>query len=391
MSKKRTLHNFFGAASTTPVKKPRVDQPVSTEAAGQNGHDIQQEDSTPSAPPSIHPTYPFPIASLSESLASTLSFSPYDEGTTITDAPDLDLLYHHPYIPPQGASAFFKHLRTSLPFYRVIYTIKRGPTETVINTPRYTTVFGIDDTAIFSSPTDTATGATSILDAKTKKPLPPKTYSCQPRPIPECLDVLRRLTEASTGEKFNFCLVNYYATGADSISYHSDDERFLGPLPSIASFSLGGTRDFLLRHKPPPTTATPSPENDAIQVAHAKPRKYELSSGDMILMRGKTQGCWLHSIPQRTGKAAEKQGGRINITFRRAMVRGGTENYYKYNVGTGPVYVWDDIGQEMVLWKREEGDVASTNGNGVKKEEGDAAGPKEEEVKKEEMSAQAEQ
>jgi len=196
--------------------------------------------------------------------------------------------------------------------------------------------------------------------------------------------VLRRLTEASTGEKFNFCLVNYYATGADSISYHSDDERFLGSLPSIASFSLGGMRDFLLRHKPAPTTATPSPEHDAIQAAHAKPRKYELSSGDMILMRGKTQGCWLHSIPKRTGKASEKQGGRINITFRRAMVRGGTENYYKYNVGTGPVYVWDDVGQEMVLrkdaFKKEEGDAASVDGQGVKKEEGNAVGLKKEEV-----------
>ena len=59
------------------------------------------------------------------------------------------------------------------------------------------------------------------------------------------------------------------------------------------------------------------------------------------------------------GKAAEKQGGRINITFRKAMVRGGTENYYRYNVGTGPVYVWDETSQEMVPWK-----------GGVKKEEG---------------------
>lgn len=380
MSKKRTLHNFFGATSQI-AKKPRIDSsPAAT--SEQTTYRIQQEeDTTYSIAPSIHPTYPFPIASLTDSLASTISFSPYDEGKTIADAPDLDLLYHHPYIPPQGASAFFKHLRSSLPFYCVIYTIKRGPTETVINTPRYTTVFGLDDTAIFSSPSNPNTGATSLLDAKTRKPLPTKTYSCQPRPIPECLDVLRRLTEASTGEKFNFCLVNYYATGADSISYHSDDERFLGPLPSIASFSLGGTRDFLLRHKPPPTTAIPSPENDAIQAAHAKPRKYELSSGDMVLMRGKTQGCWLHSIPKRTGKAAEKQGGRINITFRKAMVRGGTENYYKYNVGTGPVYVWDETAQEMVLWKgvakKDGGDQATV------KQEADHVPNQQEDVKQE--------
>ena len=40
--------------------------------------------------------------------------------------------------------------------------------------------------------------------------------------------------------------------GTHSISYHSDDERFLGPLPTIASLSLGGSRDFYMRHKEHP-------------------------------------------------------------------------------------------------------------------------------------------
>lgn len=69
-----------------------------------------------------------------------------------------------------------------------------------------------------------------------------------------------------------------------------------------------------------------------------------------MLMRGPTQANWLHSIPKRTGKN-EKDGGRINITFRRAMVKAGTDNYYNYNVGNGSVYVWDKSGKEMVLWK----------------------------------------
>jgi len=164
-----------------------------------------------------------------------------------------------------------------------------------------------------------------------------------PRPLPKCLDALRRSTEAATGCKFNFCLVNYYASGADSIAYHSDDERFLGPLPAIASFSLGATRDFLMKHKPipPRDTAPPLPET--------KPIKFAFASGDMILMRGQTQANWLHSIPKRTGKNTD-DGGRINITFRRAMVKGGTENYYNYNVGKGPVYKWNESRREMQLW-----------------------------------------
>ena len=185
-----------------------------------------------------------------------------------------------------------------------------------------------------------------VVDANTgKKVEKEKNYSkYPPRPIPKCLDDLRVSTEAATGCKFNFCLVNYYASGSDSISYHSDDERFLGNLPAIASFSLGAKRDFLLKHKPL------APNNNAIPPPETKPIKLPLASGDMILMKGKTQANWLHSIPKRTGKNAE-DGGRINITFRRAMIKGGTENYYNYNVGTGPVYKWDENHREMRLWK----------------------------------------
>lgn len=142
--------------------------------------------------------------------------------------------------------------------------------------------------------------------------------------------MLRRSTEAATRCRFNFCLVNYYASGADSISYHSDDERFLGPEPAIASFSLGAQRDFLLKSK--------SGNGGAL--------KMPLGSGDMVLMRGRTQSQWLHSIPKRTGKNAE-DGGRINVTFRRAVTKDGTENYYNYNVGSGPVYTWDKSSREM--------------------------------------------
>lgn len=143
------------------------------------------------------------------------------------------------------------------------------------------------------------------------------------------------------------CLVNYYATGSDSISYHSDDERFLGANPAIASFSLGAKRDFLLKHKPVP------PDGEKAKGKEEKPLKIPLGSGDMVLMRGSTQANWLHSIPKRKGGEAEK--GRINITFRKAMVKGGTENYYRYNVGEGGVWKWDETRKEMVEWMPQEG------------------------------------
>ena len=321
-----------------PTKRTR------TEA---NGEEVSPNSSTqevssvePPKETSSHPTYAWPVPHLPPSISDTLNFAPSDEGRIINNEPDLDLIYYQPYIPKDISRPLFDFLRSELFFYRVKYTIKRGPMETQINTPRYTTVFGLDETSRFAPDG-------SIVDATTGKVLAKDAYpTCKPRPIPECLDLLRRLMENTTGCKFNFALVNYYADGNDSISYHSDDERFLGTNPAIASFTLGARRDFLLRHK---KTAAAHP-------SESKPMKLPLGSGDMVLMKGKTQSCWEHSIPKRKG--GESGLGRINITFRRAMVRGGTANYYKYNVGDGGVFKWDAQRREMVPWKdtkKEEG------------------------------------
>lgn len=311
MPKKRTLEGFFKPAQ---AKKIRVDS---------------FEDA------SVHPTYPWAVPQLPPSITEALGFAPAEEGKAINDQPDLDLLYFQPYIPKSIENDLFQFLRQELFFYRVQYNIKRGDVETQINTPRFTTVFGVDESSYFAPDG-------SLLDTRTQQPIPKDRYKCQPRALPGCLDFLRKITEGSTGQAYNFCLVNYYANGNDSISYHSDDERFLGPNPAIASFSLGAKRDFLMKHKPI------APKEGRPLTPEPKPLKLPLASGDMILMRGPTQSNWFHSIPKRKGGESEK--GRINITFRKALVRGGTENYYQYNVGTGGIYKWDEIGQQMTPW-----------------------------------------
>ncbi|KAJ4421614.1 hypothetical protein N0V82_003615 [Gnomoniopsis sp. IMI 355080] len=321
MAQKRTIDAFF----PSPAKQRRVNE--------REQSTVTRDDSSNF---STHATYPFPIPGLPSHISKDLSSLPAVTGRIINDQPDLDLIYFEPYIPTYLAKDLFTFLRADLPFYRVKYSIKRFGVETAINTPRYTTVFGLDETSRFSASEDN-----TIVDAKTGTKVPASAYARYvPRPIPRCLDDLRRSTEAATGCSFNFCLVNYYSSGSDSISYHSDDERFLGDEPAIASFSLGARRDFLMKHKP--TSADK-------QQAEAKPLKLPLGSGDMILMKGKTQRNWLHSIPKRSGK--NEVGGRINITFRRAMVKGGTDNYYNYNVGAGPVYRWNEGAREMQIWK----------------------------------------
>ncbi|RYP49766.1 hypothetical protein DL768_004553 [Monosporascus sp. mg162] len=330
MSKKRTIDDFFGSPKP---KKPRGG--------------VDADNSTPTGH-STHAAYPFPIPHLPASIGAELLESlPARPGHAIDDRPDLDLLYFEPYVPRSTAQRLFRFLRASLPFYRVEYDIRRGGISTHIRTPRWTTVFGVDDTSRFAE----EDGA--VVDARTGARVPTtgdggRHYAkYPPRPIPKCLDDLRRSIEAVTGYKFNFCLVNYYASGSDSISFHSDDERFLGPLPAIASFSLGVRRDFLMKHKPVPNLADGAADGD--DQREAKPLKLPLASGDMILMRGRTQADWLHSIPKRSGKD-EQDGGRINITFRRVMVKAGSENYYNYNVNTGQVYRWDSVNSEMKQW-----------------------------------------
>ncbi|KAF1829802.1 DNA repair family protein [Decorospora gaudefroyi] len=283
---------------------------------------------------SSHASYPFAIPHVPASFQEQLGFAPAKEGKLINDQLDLDLVYYQPYIPSSITTGFFEFLRQELPFYRVQYNINRGGVETHINTPRFTTVFGVDETSHFALDG-------SLVDTKTGEPIEKNRYKCVPRPIPQCLDELRKVTEGTTGQKFNFCLVNYYANGKDSISFHSDDERFLGSNPAIASFSLGAKRDFLMKHKP-------IAPGDRQNVEFPKGLKLPLGSGDMVLMRGKTQANWLHSIPKRAGVDTGK--GRINITFRKAMVKGGTENYYQYNVGVGVVHKWDTGSEQMAIF-----------------------------------------
>ncbi|KAI5927764.1 hypothetical protein F4810DRAFT_280528 [Camillea tinctor] len=371
----RTIDSFFMTSSSLATKKPRT----STNSGFEEGCDEtilkKRDNDTDNLPTnySSHPTYPFPIPHLPSSIShvpnpsTTTTTFPSSHGRPITDT-DLDLLYFEPFIPRPASRHLFEFLRASLPFYRVEYDISRSGSKQHIRTPRWTTVFGLDDTSRFVA---------STIDGSLVPNCAPGSYRASPRPLPQCLEDLRVAVERALagakekgsrqgtedGEeepkrgdaeeekdedaKFNFCLVNYYASGADSISFHSDDERFLGASPTIASLSLGATRDFLMKHKPllPQTTAAPSP-------AVGKPLKLPLATGDMVVMRGATQANWLHAVPKRSRRNA-RDGGRINITFRRARVKAGTENYYNYNVGAGPVYRWDAVDQEMKPWTKE--------------------------------------
>ncbi len=96
--------------------------------------------------------------------------------------------------------------------------------------------------------------------------------------------------------KFTSCLLNLYRNGQDSNGWHADDEKELGKEPVIASISFGEERWFHFKHK-----------------TNKKARqKILLQHGSLLLMKGKTQECWLHQIP----KTRKVIYSRINLTFR---------------------------------------------------------------------------
>ena len=94
---------------------------------------------------------------------------------------------------------------------------------------------------------------------------------------------------------FNSVLANYYRDGKDSMGWHSDDEKELGPDPTIASISFGSERDLVFRNKKTKETI-------------AIPQ----TNGCLILINGETQKNWQHSIK----KTQKVIGPRINLTFR---------------------------------------------------------------------------
>lgn len=128
----------------------------------------------------------------------------------------------------------------------------------------------------------------------------------QPRPIPPYLEQLCNEIDCLTGIGFNHVVCNRYRGSKHSISPHADAEAQLGLNPPVVALSLGTTRTFRL-----------------VQQNAKKPRRLHvpLTHGSLLVMRGRLQHDWLHSIPkERVNEDDEFNGVRINITMR--YVRG---------------------------------------------------------------------
>lgn len=120
----------------------------------------------------------------------------------------------------------------------------------------------------------------------------------QPTPWIPALLSLREKIQQAVNHSFNSVLLNYYRDGQDSMGWHADNEKELGRNPVIASFNLGASRPFQLKHN------TLGGKQEII-----------LEHGSLLIMAGALQHHWKHQIPKRK----KIQEPRINLTFRQIL------------------------------------------------------------------------
>lgn len=176
------------------------------------------------------------------------------------------------FIPREGCDAAFAALRAEIPFeQRPIRIMGR-----TVMQPRLSAWVGDPGAAYTYS---------GVLN--------------EPAPWPPRLAALRTQVAERAGEPFNSVLCNLYRDGTDSMGFHADAERELGPEPVIASLSLGATRRFQLRHR--------RAAGDRLDL--------ELRDGSLLIMRGALQQHYRHAVPKQRAITEP----RINLTFRRIL------------------------------------------------------------------------
>lgn len=115
------------------------------------------------------------------------------------------------------------------------------------------------------------------------------------KPWTAALQKIKGEVERKSGETYNSCLLNLYHSGEEGMAWHSDGEKDLKKNGAIASVSFGAERKFAFKHKD---------SKEKVEVW--------LENGSLLVMKGTTQGHWLHRLPP-TKKVFSP---RVNLTFR---------------------------------------------------------------------------
>ena len=113
--------------------------------------------------------------------------------------------------------------------------------------------------------------------------------------MPDRLRDIRSAVSDRYRVDFDSVLVNWYRDGRDSVAWHGDTLRKTMDTAYVVTVGLGERRRFLLR----PGTSGPA----AVKLTSGE--------GDLIVMAGRTQNDWQHTVPK-----AARAGSRLSVTMR---------------------------------------------------------------------------
>ncbi len=113
--------------------------------------------------------------------------------------------------------------------------------------------------------------------------------------LPARLQEIRAAVSQRYGVDFDSVLVNLYRDGRDGVAWHGDTVRRRLPEAVVVTVGVGERRKFLLR----PGTAGPAAYT------------LETGEGDLIVMGGRCQHEWQHTVPK-----AVRAGARMSVTMR---------------------------------------------------------------------------
>lgn len=119
--------------------------------------------------------------------------------------------------------------------------------------------------------------------------------------LAECRRVLDRHYHPELGEPFRTLGLCLYRDGDDGVAWHGDTiGRAAAEDTLVAIVSLGAPRPLLLR-----------------PLGGGRSIRFELASGDLLVMGGSCQRTWQHAVP----KTRRPVGPRISVQFRPRGVR----------------------------------------------------------------------
>jgi len=119
--------------------------------------------------------------------------------------------------------------------------------------------------------------------------------------LTQCGRALGRHYLPELGEPFSTLGLCLYRNGDDSVAWHGDTIGRGAVVDTVVAIvSLGATRSFLLRRS-----------------AGGRSIRFELASGDLLVMGGSCQRTWQHAVP----KTRRPVGPRISAQFRPRGVR----------------------------------------------------------------------